>query len=68
MPRSWQAWKTLKKLNAELKANPENADVVNLLLPYCNKKLSGAVNRSNWDEAKVVQILLDAATEDSVKI
>jgi Fe-S cluster biosynthesis and repair protein YggX len=57
-----------KKLNAELEANSEKAGVANLLLQDCNNKLSEAVSRSNWDEAKVVQIMLDAATKDSMKI
>ena len=58
----------MKKLNAELKANSEKAGVANLLLQDCNKKLSEAVGRSNWDEAKVVQLMLDAAMKDSMKI
>jgi len=56
-----------RKLNAELKANSEKSVVVNLLLQACNKKLSEAVSRSNWDEAKVVQIMLDVVTKDSMK-
>jgi len=41
-----------RKLNAELKANSEKTVVVNLLLQDCNKKLSEAVSRSNWDESQ----------------
>jgi len=38
-----------RQLNAELKANSEKTVVANLLLQDCNKKLSEAVSRSNWD-------------------
>ena len=39
-----------------------------VLLQDCNKKLYEAVGMSNWDKAKVVQIMLDAATKDYMKI
>jgi len=38
------------------------------LLQDCSTKLSEAVSRSNWDKAKVVQILMDTLTKDSKKI
>ena len=55
-------------MNDECKEIEDKIKVANILLQDCNKKLAAAVKTGNWDETRVVQIMLEAATKDSVKL